>query len=92
MDDCADAPLCGACFSRPMSLVHNEQRKLTATYLNGLAIALFAVGGLAPIFSFAFGSAAGQPFWTVLIAAAICIFVSGILHLVARRSLKGLIP
>ena len=32
-----------------MSLVHNEQAKLTATYVNGLAIAMFAVGGLAPL-------------------------------------------
>jgi hypothetical protein len=34
-----------------MSLVHNERTKLTATYINGLAIAVFAVGGLAPILS-----------------------------------------
>jgi Na+-driven multidrug efflux pump len=31
--------------------VHNERTKLTATYLNGVAIAVIAVGGLAPIFS-----------------------------------------
>ncbi|GJE16047.1 amino acid transporter [Methylobacterium marchantiae] len=32
-------------------LVANERSKLTATYVNGLAIALFAVGGLAPMFA-----------------------------------------
>jgi hypothetical protein len=29
-----------------MSLVHDERIKLTATYLNGLATALYAIGGL----------------------------------------------
>ena len=31
-----------------MSLVGNEQAKLSATYLNGVAIAVAAVGGIAP--------------------------------------------
>jgi hypothetical protein len=66
-----------------MSLVRNEQTKLTATYLNGLAIALFAVGGLAPLFSYAFGSMGGRPLWTVILTAAICLVVSAILHLIA---------
>ena len=74
-----------------MSLVHNERTKLTATYLNGLAIALFAVGGLAPIFSHAFG-AEPRPLWTLAAAAAICLVGSAALHLWARRILKGLIP
>jgi hypothetical protein len=30
-----------------MSLIRNEQAKLSATYLNGIAIALAAVGGIA---------------------------------------------
>ncbi|HKG83093.1 MAG TPA: hypothetical protein VKB16_08050 [Beijerinckiaceae bacterium] len=30
-----------------MSLIQNEQAKLTATYLNGIGIALAAVGGIA---------------------------------------------
>ena len=30
-----------------MSLIHNERTQLTATYLNGIAIAIFAVGGFA---------------------------------------------
>jgi len=75
-----------------MSVVHNEQTKLTATYLNGMAIALFAVGGLAPMFSYAFGSMTGRPLWTVVFTAAICLISSAILHLVARRSLRELIP
>ncbi|UHC17350.1 hypothetical protein LRS73_05495 [Methylobacterium currus] len=30
-------------------LISNEQAKLTATYVNGIAIAIFAVGCLAPM-------------------------------------------
>ena len=74
-----------------MNLIHNEQTKLTATYLNGLAIALFAVGGLAPVFSYTFGSIVGQPLWAVAVAAAICLVVSAVLHLIARRILRDLI-
>jgi hypothetical protein len=75
-----------------MSAIHNEQTKLTATYLNGLAVALFGVGGLAPVFSYIFGSVAGQPLWAVALVAVICILVSAILHFTARRILTGLIP
>ena len=31
-----------------MSLIGNEQAKLSATYLNGVAFAVAAVGGIAP--------------------------------------------
>jgi hypothetical protein len=63
-----------------MSAIHNEQTKLTATYLNG------------PVFSYVFGSVAGQPLWAVALVAVICILVSAILHFTARRILTGLIP
>ena len=33
--------------------VRNERRKLTASYLNGIAIAVLAVGGFAPLANFA---------------------------------------
>jgi VIT1/CCC1 family predicted Fe2+/Mn2+ transporter len=75
-----------------MSLIHNEQVKLTATYLNGLAIAQFALGAVAPILSYAFGSIAGQPLRAVSVAAAICLAISAALHLIARRILRNLIP
>ena len=35
-----------------MSLIENEQAKLSATYLNGIGIALAAVGGIAPWVTF----------------------------------------
>lgn len=37
-------------------LVSNERLKLLATFMNGIAIAVFAVGGLAPLFSGLYGS------------------------------------
>jgi hypothetical protein len=75
-----------------MNGIRNEQIKLTATYLNGLAIALFAVGSLAPTFSYAFGSFRGTPIWVVLGAAAICLFASVALHWLGRRILRSLTP
>ena len=66
-----------------------EQAKLTATYVNGLAIAVFAVGGLAPVFSALY--AAGPlavPLWAVILIGIVCFATSAALHWVARRSLK----
>lgn len=74
-----------------MSLIENEQTKLTATYLNGVAIAIFAIGALAPIISL---SDRGLQGWTLGQTAVIliCLIISLILHLGARRSLRELRP
>lgn len=74
-------------------LVANERRKLSATYLNGVAVAVFAVGGFAPFIStvLASGSGAQSPF-LVLGVMAVCWMVSGAIHSAARASLKGLQP
>ena len=74
-------------------LVANERRKLSATYLNGVAVAVFAVGGFAPFIStvLATGSGPQSPF-LVLGVMAICWMVSGAIHSAARASLKGLRP
>jgi len=74
-----------------MSLVRNEQTKLTATYFNGLAIAVAAIGGIAPVLAYALGSTT-RPLWIVASAAAICVLVSSVLHFFARRILRNLIP
>jgi hypothetical protein len=73
-------------------LVANEQVKLTSTYVNGLAIAIFAVGGLAPFVAMVSGTA--QPAALLPIAALniVCVLLSGILHLVAKRHLRQLKP
>jgi hypothetical protein len=72
-----------------MNLVHNEQAKLTATYLNGLAIATFAVGGLAPLFSALNAGTPGPlPFWAVASISLVCALTSLSLHLIARLVLR----
>jgi putative Ca2+/H+ antiporter (TMEM165/GDT1 family) len=74
-----------------MSLVHNEQTKLRATYLNGLAIALFAVGGLTPLFSGLYGTVPAQlPYWIIVIVSFLCFGASMLLHLRASRVLEDL--
>lgn len=73
-----------------MSLIHNERTKLTATYVNGSAIAMLAVGGLAPVVN-AMVSANGVTIGAS-ITAVLCISVSVALHFMARRILKGLEP
>jgi Na+/melibiose symporter-like transporter len=72
-----------------MSLVANERAKLLATYFNGLAIAVMAIGGFAPLVSFPF-SGDDRPFWVTMLIVSICIAVSTTLHLLARRVLAGL--
>ncbi|CAO4182082.1 amino acid transporter [Methylorubrum populi] len=67
--------------------IHNERAKLTATYVNGVAIAVFAVGGLAPIFAV---RPSGSPPAGTLFASAFCLCISAILHWAARRFLKEL--
>ena len=74
-----------------MNLIRNERLKLFATYLNGLAIALFALGGLAPIFSILYGTASNPSGFTALIAIS-CLAGSAALHYVASVVLKGLQP
>jgi multisubunit Na+/H+ antiporter MnhB subunit len=70
------------------TLIRNEQSKLTATYLNGLAIALAAVGGLSPIVGFAQGTMSS----TVLsIVCPTCWVASMGVHLWARSVLRKLV-
>lgn len=73
-----------------MNLVHNERAKLSANYLNGLAIAVAAVGGLAPLVSYEYGAAGVRPLWIVALVAFICLAASAVLHFTARRLLRGL--
>lgn len=69
-------------------LVDNEQRKLSATYLNGIAIALITVGVLAPIVALLTGALASLPVGLSL--AAGCIALSFSIHSGARQILKRL--
>ena len=73
-----------------MSLIQNEQVKLTATYVNGVAIAMFAVGGLAPIVALFSGSISITPLVATLLST-ICVAISAALHAFARRHLRRLL-
>lgn len=66
--------------------IHNERTKLTATWLNGLSIALAAVGGFAPFVNFAASDGAEVPARTVIVVAT-CLIASAGLHLAARKTL-----
>ena len=78
-----------------MSLIHNEKAKLSATYINGLAITIFAVGGLAfavgglaPLFSSLYsGTPAPLPAWAIAAISTVCFLGSAALHFVARSIL-----
>lgn len=71
-----------------MGLIHNERTKLTATYLNGIAIALLAVGALAPLIGYL--NTGGGDAATLTLISASCVGVSVFLHWIARRFLGSL--
>ena len=62
---------------------HNEQLKITATWLNGAAIAALAVGCFAPITGY-LTSAVPISLFTLSLLAGGWLLVSVVLHLVAR--------
>lgn len=70
--------------------IHNETTKLTATFINGVAVAIFAVGGVAPTMGLVSGQTPVGSWTAILVFAAICYIFSGVLHIVARRTLRGM--
>ena len=66
----------------------NEQLKLTATYLNGIAIAFITVGVLAPMVGLLTGALTSALAGAVL--AVGCIVISLGIHFVARQTLRRL--
>lgn len=73
-----------------MSLVHDEQAKLSANYLNGVAIAVFAVGGFGSIIPVVASPVSPTQFSATI--GGICFALSFALHIVARRVLRRLVP
>lgn len=67
-----------------------ERIKLQANLLNGLAIATYAIGFLAPVVTAVYGTATQGDRLTIAIGAVICFAVTFALHKVASRSLGGL--
>lgn len=68
-----------------------EQVKLRATYFNQLGVALFAVGGLAPMVKATTddGLSAGTVS-TIVVLSIVCFVLSGVLHYRATEHLKEL--
>lgn len=75
--------------AKRLNLIRNERLKLSATYLNGIAIALMAVGGFAPSISVVTGASAAQAGLAAALLG-VCTSLSVALHLSASRLLKGL--
>ena len=73
-----------------MSIVHNEQTKLTATALNNIAVATVIAGFLGPIVALVLDSRSVQTDSIAVLTSAAWLFVGWILHLVARLVLLGL--
>ena len=63
-------------------MIANERVKLTATFLNGLAVAIIALGAFAPLVS-------GTWSWS---KAAVCLVTGVVLHLTGRQFLNRLQP
>jgi hypothetical protein len=72
-------------------LVDNEQRKLTATYINGIGIAIFAVGMVAPVIATSLQPSDGRHTLLVVALGLSSMVTSGVLHFLARTVLKGLV-
>ena len=73
-----------------MSLVSNEQTKLTATALNNVAVAMVVVGALTPIVGM-MDQAPGSTRSAFLVIGSLGWFLIAMgIHLIARRVLRSL--
>lgn len=77
-------------YEKLRSTIHNERLKLLATFLNGIGVAVFAVGGLAPVFSSLYGQ--NGPTLFLMLVSTICFLTACALHYSASTVLKRLKP
>jgi hypothetical protein len=75
-----------------LSLVHNEQTKLTATALNNVAVAFVIAGFVGPMVAVGYGSAAMARDGIAILVSIIWLFIGFILHSIARLILRDLKP
>lgn len=73
-----------------MSMIHNEQTKLSATLVNGLALIVLGVGGFGPLITALYGSAGVTGLH--LVVGVVCFAVAVGLHVLGRLILRGLRP
>jgi hypothetical protein len=72
-----------------MSLIHNEQTKLTAALLNTVASAVFVAGVVAPLIALSYDLPG--PRGTAIVASFIFwVVCGGGIHLLARHLLRGM--
>ncbi|MCJ2036663.1 hypothetical protein [Methylobacterium sp. J-068] len=77
-----------------MSVVFNEQTKLLATALNTAATSCFTVGIATPVAGYVYNVSNLQmtlSAWTLVLGVAGWLSAAIILHLLARRTLRGLV-
>ncbi|MGF9563073.1 amino acid transporter [Neorhizobium sp. JUb45] len=72
-----------------MGIQRNEKAKLTAAYLNGIAIAVALAGALTPTLT-GVQTNPGPVNWGTAGIVAICVVVSLSFHMLARRALNEL--
>jgi len=76
-----------------MSLIENERTKLTATWLNNLAVASIVAGWLSPVAGMVYGLTNPPRDIVILISLSIAWLLAGlVLHLIARAHLGRLKP
>jgi hypothetical protein len=74
-----------------MFLVHNEQTKHSAAWLNALATALLAAGFFAPAAALLYGiSQLAIARWIMVVLALSCVGGGAALHLLGRAVLRRL--
>lgn len=69
-------------------LIENERLKLLATFINGIGIAMFAVGGLAPVMTNFYGPNGVSVI--VMATSTVCILGAFAVHYAGNRILGGL--
>jgi hypothetical protein len=68
-------------------VVRNERRKLRATFLNSIGIAVMAAGAFSTVLN---GTRAGSVSFNDWVTVAICVLLGASLHFAAVWSLRGL--
>ena len=75
-----------------MSLIHNEQTKLSANWVNGVSLAIFGAGGFGPWITLAYPLGPHYDAIVLSLISLICILAAAGLHLTARAFLKQMKP
>lgn len=81
------SPICWLGAGSMNKVVRNEKRKLSATYLNGIAVAVMGVGGLTQV---ALMAQTLKVEFNISLFVVLCVLASGALHWLARASLRGM--